>query len=60
MQRSGLLVIWLSADHPDRLPVYLLALTIAGIGAAIYMDNLDHQTSKLPGWSTASGTATPG
>ena len=47
VQLIGLLVIWLSADRPEIVcAVYLLALTIAGIGAAIYMDNLDHQTSS--------------
>jgi NNP family nitrate/nitrite transporter-like MFS transporter len=47
VQLIGLLVIWLAASHPEIVcAVYLLALALAGIGAAFYMDNLDHQTSS--------------
>ncbi len=47
VQIIGLLVIWLFADNPEIVcAIYLFALTFAGIGAAIYMDNLDHQTSS--------------
>lgn len=47
IQLLGLLVIWLAADRPEIIcAVYLVALAVAGVGAAIYMDNLDHQTSS--------------
>ncbi|MDL9936788.1 nitrate/nitrite transporter [Gordonia sp. ABSL1-1] len=47
VQLIGLLVIWLAADSPEIVcAVYLFALAIAGVGAALYMDNLDHQTSS--------------
>ncbi len=47
VQLIGLLVIWLTTDKPEIVcAVYLVALVFAGIGAAIYMDNLDHQTSS--------------
>lgn len=47
IQLIGLLVIWLASDRPEIVcSIYLVALVVAGIGAAIYMDNLDHQTSS--------------
>lgn len=47
IQLVGLLVIWLASDKPEILcAVYLVFLAVAGVGAAIYMDNLDHQTSS--------------
>ncbi|SIS05326.1 nitrate/nitrite transporter [Williamsia sterculiae] len=47
VQLLSLLIIWLSSDHPEILcAVYLVALAVAGVGAALYMDNLDHQTSS--------------
>jgi NNP family nitrate/nitrite transporter-like MFS transporter len=47
IQLVGLLVIWLASDKPEILcAIYLVLLAIAGVGAAIYMDNLDHQTSS--------------
>ncbi|GAA3696114.1 nitrate/nitrite transporter [Gordonia hankookensis] len=47
VQLIGLLVIWLASDQPEIVcAVYLVALAVAGVGAAIYMDNLDHQTSS--------------
>jgi NNP family nitrate/nitrite transporter-like MFS transporter len=47
VQLVGLLVIWLATGSPEIVcAIYLVALAIAGIGAAIYMDNLDHQTSS--------------
>ncbi|MGW9265310.1 nitrate/nitrite transporter [Gordonia terrae] len=47
VQVIGLLVIWLFADQPEIVcAIYLVALAVAGIGAAIYMDNLDHQTAS--------------
>lgn len=47
VQVIGLLVIWLFADQPEIVcAIYLVALAIAGVGAAIYMDNLDHQTAS--------------
>ena len=47
VQIVGLLVIWLAADRPEIVcAIYLVALAVAGIGAALYMDNLDHQTSS--------------
>ncbi|MYR08936.1 MFS transporter [Gordonia sp. SID5947] len=47
IQLVGLLVIWLASDQPEMVcAVYLVALAFAGVGAAIYMDNLDHQTSS--------------
>lgn len=47
VQLIGLLVIWLASDKPEIVcAIYLVALAVAGIGAAVYMDNLDHQTSS--------------
>ncbi|MGV9712126.1 nitrate/nitrite transporter [Gordonia sp. NPDC003424] len=47
IQLVGLLVIWLASDQPEIVcAIYLVALAFAGIGAAIYMDNLDHQTAS--------------
>ncbi|MFW0784187.1 nitrate/nitrite transporter [Gordonia sp. CPCC 206044] len=47
VQLVGLLVIWLAADRPEIVcAIYLVALAVAGVGAAIYMDNLDHQTAS--------------
>ncbi|MCH5645053.1 MFS transporter [Gordonia sp. ABSL49_1] len=47
VQLIGLLVIWLASDKPEIVcAVYLVALAVAGVGAAIYMDNLDHQTAS--------------
>ncbi|NDK89497.1 NarK/NasA family nitrate transporter [Gordonia desulfuricans] len=47
VQLLGLLVIWLASDKPEIVcAIYLVGLAIAGVGAAIYMDNLDHQTSS--------------
>lgn len=47
VQLLGLLVIWLSADSPEIVcAIYLVALALAGVGAAVFMDNLDHQTSS--------------
>lgn len=47
IQLIGLLVIWLASDKPEIVcAIYLVALAFAAIGAAIYMDNLDHQTSS--------------
>jgi MFS transporter, NNP family, nitrate/nitrite transporter len=47
IQLIGLLVIWLASDQPEIVcAVYLVALAVAGIGAALYMDNLDHQTAS--------------
>jgi MFS transporter, NNP family, nitrate/nitrite transporter len=47
VQLIGLLVIWLAAHRPEIVcAFYLVALAIAGVGAAYYMDNLDHQTSS--------------
>ncbi len=47
VQMIGLGCIWLFADRPEIVcAVYLVALAVAGIGAAIYMDNLDGQTSS--------------
>ncbi|OZC31413.1 NarK/NasA family nitrate transporter [Gordonia polyisoprenivorans] len=47
VQLIGLLVIWLASDKPEILcAIYLVALAVAGIGAAVFMDNLDHQTAS--------------
>lgn len=47
IQLVGLLVIWLASDNPEIVcAIYLVLLAVAGVGAAIYMDNLDHQTSS--------------
>ncbi|MFT4042316.1 MAG: nitrate/nitrite transporter [Gordonia sp. (in: high G+C Gram-positive bacteria)] len=47
IQIIGLIVIWLAADNPEIIcAIYLVGLAFAGIGAALYMDNLDHQTSS--------------
>ncbi|MCF3939876.1 nitrate/nitrite transporter [Gordonia sp. Z-3] len=47
VQLIGLAVIWLASDQPEIVcAIYLVALAVAGVGAAIYMDNLDHQTSS--------------
>ena len=47
IQLIGLLVIWLAADRPEIVcAIYLFALALAGFGAALFMDNLDHQTSS--------------
>ncbi|ORM25130.1 nitrate/nitrite transporter [Williamsia sp. 1135] len=47
IQLVGLFVIWIASDQPEILcAIYLVLLAIAGVGAAIYMDNLDHQTSS--------------
>ncbi|HMS77566.1 nitrate/nitrite transporter [Gordonia sp. (in: high G+C Gram-positive bacteria)] len=47
IQIIGLIVIWLAADRPELVCMfYLVFLVIAGIGAALFMDNLDHQTSS--------------
>ncbi|PXW30976.1 UNVERIFIED_CONTAM: NNP family nitrate/nitrite transporter-like MFS transporter [Williamsia faeni] len=47
VQLMGLMVIWLFADNPEVLcAIYLVLLAFAGVGAAIYMDNLDHQTAS--------------
>ena len=47
IQLIGLLVIWLSSDKPEIVcAIYLVALAFAAIGAAIFMDNLDHQTAS--------------
>ncbi len=47
VQLIGLAVIWLASDQPEIVcSIYLVALAVAGVGAAIYMDNLDHQTSS--------------
>ncbi|GAB06715.1 MFS transporter [Gordonia amarae] len=47
VQLIGLLVIWLASDNPEIVcAFYLVLLAIAGVGAAMYMDNLDHQTSS--------------
>ncbi|SKX83418.1 nitrite extrusion protein [Mycobacteroides abscessus subsp. abscessus] len=47
IQLIGLLVIWLASDKPEIVcAIYLVALAFAAIGAALYMDNLDHQTSS--------------
>ncbi|GAC66610.1 MFS transporter [Gordonia soli] len=47
IQLVGLAVIWLFADRPEIVcAVYLVALAVAGVGAALYMDNLDHQTAS--------------
>lgn len=47
VQVIGLLVIWLFADRPEIVcAIYLVALAVAGVGAALYMDNLDHQTAS--------------
>ncbi|RPA61057.1 NarK/NasA family nitrate transporter [Gordonia oryzae] len=47
VQLIGLLVIWLATDQPEILcAIYLVALAVAGIGAAVFMDNLDHQTAS--------------
>lgn len=47
VQLIGLAVIWLAADRPEIVcAIYLVALAVAGVGAALYMDNLDHQTAS--------------
>lgn len=47
IQVIGLIVIWLTTDKAGIVcAIYLVALAFAGIGAAIYMDNLDHQTAS--------------
>ncbi len=47
IQLIGLSVIWLAADRPEIVcAIYLFALALAGFGAAVFMDNLDHQTSS--------------
>ncbi|MEP9391489.1 nitrate/nitrite transporter [Gordonia sp. VNQ95] len=47
IQLIGLAVIWLTTDRPEIIcAIYLVALAFAGIGAAVYMDNLDHQTAS--------------
>lgn len=47
VQLIGLLVIWLASDQPEILcAIYLVALAVAGVGAAVFMDNLDHQTAS--------------
>ncbi|GAA2066239.1 nitrate/nitrite transporter [Williamsia deligens] len=47
VQLVGLAVIAFASDRPEIVcAIYLVALALAGVGAAIYMDNLDHQTSS--------------
>ncbi|MBE7160268.1 MAG: NarK/NasA family nitrate transporter [Williamsia herbipolensis] len=47
VQLVGLLVISLASDRPEIVcAVYLVLLALAGLGAALFMDNLDHQTSS--------------
>jgi NNP family nitrate/nitrite transporter-like MFS transporter len=47
VQLVGLLVISVASDRPEIVcAVYLLLLAFAGVGAALFMDNLDHQTSS--------------
>ncbi|MEH3156912.1 MAG: NarK/NasA family nitrate transporter [Gordonia paraffinivorans] len=47
VQLVGLLVISLATDRPEIVcAVYLVLLAVAGVGAALFMDNLDHQTSS--------------
>jgi NNP family nitrate/nitrite transporter-like MFS transporter len=47
IQLVGLFVIWVASDKPEILcAIYLVLLAVAGVGAALYMDNLDHQTSS--------------
>lgn len=47
VQLVGLAVISIASDRPEIVcAIYLVLLALAGVGAAIYMDNLDHQTSS--------------
>ncbi|MBT0565644.1 NarK/NasA family nitrate transporter [Williamsia sp. CHRR-6] len=47
VQLVGLGVIAVASDRPEIVcAVYLVLLVLAGIGAALFMDNLDHQTSS--------------
>ncbi|MEH3157140.1 MAG: NarK/NasA family nitrate transporter [Gordonia paraffinivorans] len=47
VQLIGLLVISIASDRPEIVcSIYLVLLALAGVGAAIWMDNLDHQTSS--------------
>ncbi|GGF25658.1 nitrate/nitrite transporter [Williamsia phyllosphaerae] len=47
VQLVGLAVISVSTGRPEIVcAIYLVALALAGVGAAFYMDNLDHQTSS--------------
>jgi len=47
VQLVGLAVLWLTAGRPEIVcAAYLVALALAGIGAALYMDNLDTQSAS--------------